>query len=344
MSTEVLSSFFRRLQAMISAGIPLHHALSFLRVEENRALREALEGVVRRVDQGSMLSRAFREQGDVFPPLACDLIQAGETTGRIDRVMTNLADYLERSTRLQKKLVAALTYPVLLLLLTFVIVGVLVVFVFPREAEMAAGLGAEVPALTRGLMVVAHLLGSPITLFLGVAATTAAVFFWPTLLRPVYNRSLRPFVDAHVLDLPVIGGVMAKSAYARMLAAQSSLIGAGLGITQSMAAVGALSQNVDLEKRFKDFIDQVNRGVCLGEAARVVYPPLVCAVFTIGEEQGQLDQLLERTARMYEEEVEASLVTLTALLEPLALMFMGVVVGIVVVATSLPTLQLMQKL
>lgn len=329
---------------MISAGIPLHHALSFLRAEENRALREALESVVRRVDQGSMLSRALREHPRVFPPLACDLIHAGETTGRIDRVMTNLADYLERSTRLQKKLVAALTYPTLLLLLTFVIVGVLVIFVFPREAEMASGLGAEVPALTRWLITIAHLLGSPITLFLAGLAAFAALVAWPTFGRPLYEKSMRPFVDAHILDLPVVGPVMARSAYARMLAAQASLLSAGLGMSQSMAAVGALSQNLDLERRFKVFLSQVTQGVALGEAAREVYPPLVCAVFTIGEEQGQLDVLLERTARMYEEEVESSLVTMTALLEPLALLFMGVVVGTVVVATSLPTLQLLQKL
>ncbi len=343
-STETLSSFFRRLQAMTSAGIPLHQALNFLSTEENVVLREALERVVHQVHSGVMLSRALREHPRVFPALACDLIHAGENTGKLDRVLSDLADYLERSTRLQKKLVAALTYPALLMVLTFVIVGVLVVFVFPREAEMATSLGAEVPALTAWLITVAKVVGHPITILAGIILAIVVLIIWPTVGRPLYQRTLKKFVDEHILDIPVVGGVLAKTAYARMLGAQASLLSAGMSMGPSMNVIGALSQNTDLEKRFKEFLSEVTEGAPMGEAAQKVYPPLVCAMFRIGEEQGQLDTLLERTALMYEEEVESSLVTMTALLEPLALLFMGLVVGTVVIATSLPTMQLLQRL
>ncbi len=342
--TEVLSSFFRRLQAMTSAGIPLHQALNFLSIEENAMLREALEQVVHKVHSGVMLSRALREHPNVFPALACDLIHAGETTGKLDRVLSDLADYLERTTRLQKKLISALTYPALLMGLTFVIVGVLVVFVFPREAEMATSLGAEVPALTSWLISAAKIVGHPATVILALVLLVTAVVIWPTVGKPIYERTLRKFVDERVLDIPVVGQVLAKSAYARMLGAQASLLSAGMGMGPSMNVIGALSQNRDVERRFKEFISEVTQGVPMGEAAEKVYPPVVCAMFRIGEEQGQLDTLLERTALMYEEEVEASLVTMTALLEPLALLFMGLVVGTVVIATSLPTMQLLQRL
>lgn len=329
---------------MVSAGIPVHNALNFLTHEENPILKEGVEEIVRMVHRGVLLSRAIRELPRLFPPLAADMIQAGETTGRLDSVLDDLANLLERSTRLQKKLVAALTYPCLLMALTFVIVGVLVVFVFPREAEMATSLGAETPALTAALLAVAKIAGNPIIIGLVVLALAALAITWPRFGRPIYQRYLKSFVDEHVLDIPVLGPILAKTAYARMLSAMANLVKAGMGIGPGMNVVASLSQNRDIEKRFRDFMSQVTQGVPMGEAAKLVFPPLVCQMFRVGEEQGQLDVLLARTARMYEDEVESSLITLTALLEPLALLFMGVVVGLVVVATSLPTLNLLQNI
>ncbi|MEW6283817.1 MAG: type II secretion system F family protein, partial [Candidatus Eremiobacterota bacterium] len=168
-STEVLSTFFRRLQAMVASGIPVHNAINFLCVEENPVLAATLERVAQRIYSGSSLSNALREHPRIFPRLATDLIQAGETSGRLDRVLSSLADYLERSARLQRKIMAALTYPSLLLLLTFLIVGVLVVFVFPREQEMATSLGAEVPALTRWLSTAMMVVSNPLVLTVGFA-------------------------------------------------------------------------------------------------------------------------------------------------------------------------------
>ncbi|MEW6282952.1 MAG: type II secretion system F family protein, partial [Candidatus Eremiobacterota bacterium] len=172
----------------------------------------------------------------------------------------------------------------------------------------------------------------------------AGIGLWPSWGRPVYEKYLRPTVDDYLLDVPVLGPVLGKSAYARMLHAMATLLQAGLGIGPPMAVVGSLSQNLSLERKFKVFVAEVTEGAGLGDAARSVFPPMVCQMFRVGEEQGRLDSLLERAALIYEEDVESALITLTALLEPLMLIFMGVVVGVVVVATSLPTLQLMQNL
>lgn len=340
-----MANFYRRLQAMVASGVPVHQALEFLSQDNHPVLRNVLEVVVQRLHGGSRLSHAMTEHPAVFPPLACDLVRAGEASGQLENVIGRLADQTERQTRLQKKLISALAYPGLLMALTFAIVTVLMVFVFPREAEMASGLGVEMPALTRWLIDIANFLGSPIFALGVITLVGLLAYAWPRLLRPLYLHSpMRLLVDRELLRAPVLGPVLAKSAYARMLGAQAGLLSAGYAMGPALRVVGSVSLNSYLDSQFQRYIRQVMDGEPMGSAAQLVYPPMVSHMFAIAEEQGQLDSLLERMAQMYEEEVDSALVTLTALLEPLTLAFMGLVVGVVVVATSLPTLQLMQRL
>lgn len=344
-STEVLANFYRRLQAMVVSGVPVHQALAFLSDDEHPVLRRVVRDMVQRLEGGSRLSQAMAENARVFPNLACDLVRAAEVSGNLDTVIGMLADQTERSTRLQKKLLSALAYPALLLTLTFSIVMVLVVFVFPREAEMASGLGVQMPPLTQALITFANVVGSPLFGLCAAMVLGAVLFAWPAVLRPAYLGSRwRRVVDRKILTAPVIGPVLAKSAYARMLGAQASLLSAGHSVGPALRVVGSVSLNCHLDAMFQRYIRRVMDGEPMCEAAADVYPPMVCHMFAIADEQGQLDSLLERMAQMYEEEADTALMTLASLLEPLTLAFMGLVVGVVVVATSLPTLQLMQRL
>jgi type IV pilus assembly protein PilC len=344
-STEVLSNFYRRLQAMVVSGVPVHQALEFLRDDEHPVLRAVVQHMVQRLEGGTRLSQAMAENARVFPNLACDLVRAAEVSGNLDTILGTLADQTERSTRLQKKLQAALAYPALLLSLTFGIVMILVVFVFPKEAEMASGLGVEMPALTKALISFANVVGSPLFGLAAALLLGMVVFAWPLYLRPAYLGSrFRRTVERKILHAPIIGPVLAKSAYARMLGAQASLLAAGHSVGPALRVVGSVSLNCHLDAMFQRYIRRVMDGEPMSQAAEDVYPPMVCHMFAIADEQGQLDSLLERMAQMYEEEADTALMTLAALLEPLTLAFMGVVVGVVVVATSLPTLQLMQRL
>lgn len=338
-------AFFRRLQVMVAAGTPVHTALDFLTEEPNPRLRLAIRDVLYRISSGTQFSRALQAHPRVFPPLAVQMVHAGETSGQLHVTLGSLADYLEKSLNLRRRFVSALAYPGMMLVVGLAVVAMLALIVFPKEREVFEGMGAELPWITRAVTRTFELVFNPVTVISVLVVVTTMAVTWPTLGRSFYNAYLRYPVDALLLRIPMLGRLVEQAAMVRMLTAMATFMETGIPMT-GMQAVGRLSGNLVIERRFNHYLELMRNGYSIAEAMRMadLFPSMVLQMFRLGEEHGRLDFLLRKTAAMLEEDLDYSLDTLTALLEPLLMAAMGVVVGIIVIASSLPTLQLLQKL
>ncbi len=338
-------AFFRRLQVMVEAGTPVHSALDFLSEEPNPRLRLAVRDVLYRISSGTQLSRALQSHPRVFPPLAVQMIHAGESSGQLHVTLGSLADYLEKAFNLRRRFVSALAYPGMMVVVGLAVVAMLALIVFPKEREVFEGMGAELPWITRAVTRTFELVFNPVTVLSVLVVVTTLAVTWPTLGRSFYNAFLRYPVDALVLRIPMLGRLVEQAAIVRMLTAMATFMETGIPMT-GMQAVGRLSGNLVIERRFNAYLQLMRNGYTIAEAMERadLFPQMVLQMFRLGEEHGRLDFLMRKTAQMLEEDLDYSLETLTALLEPLLMAAMGIVVGIIVIASSLPTLQLLQKL
>lgn len=342
---EVLANFFRSLQVMVTSGISIHFALEYLLVGQHPALGPVIEDVLRRVNNGSMLSRAMAAHPRAFPGVAVGLIRAGETSGYLDLMLGSIADYLERSLKLRRKLIAALTYPAMIFGVGVIVLAVLSIVVFPREQEIYKGMGLELPWVTRAVSAVMGFIFNWTTLITVNVVVATAWVTWPYLGRSLYQSKLRRPLSALVLSIPLIGPIIEKTCCIRMLLTMSNFLQAGVGMAH-MQPVGKVAENAILEEKFAGFLERMKQGMSMGTALHDVelFPAVVIQMFRLGEEHGRLPFLLRKAAEMLEEDVTWSLDTLTALLEPMMMMLMGVMVGGIVIATSLPTLQMLDRL
>lgn len=343
---DTLAFFFRRLVTLISVGVPIHQALDFVSRDDDPRLAAALEAVVKRVESGWQLSAAMSEHPYAFSNVTVQMIGAGERAGTLPEVADQLSDYLERTVRLERKLRAAFTYPLLLLGLTLAIVTVMGVFVFPKEKEMLESLGGELPLITRLMIGFFDTVFNP-WLVASVAGCLALLAVtWPWVGGPFYERHCRRWVDGLLLRLPVVGPILFKASASRLLYAMSALLKSGVAMGQPMTVIAGVAGNEALKERFlasqKALIE--GGGLYASLLAHDVFPPMALQMIRVAEEEGHLDAMARRVAGVFEEDVDFSLSTLAALMEPLALFVMGFVVGFVVLASALPTMNMIQQI
>lgn len=327
-------SFFRRLSLLFSSGVPIHKALSMFGPED--PMFSATEEVSRQIVRGQRLSEAMRARPDAFPPLAVELIRAGESTGALALILETYADYLEAMLRLRRQVESALIYPALVVLWTFLVTVVLAVVLLPRQRELLASLGVDPPWLTRAVMGAGDLILNRWVLILLLGAL-AAQAFW---LAPTGQRR------AWLQSLPIVRGIVEKASTYRLLFGMSLMLEVGAGY-RAMPQLAALAQNPAMEARFLEALDLMkSEGVLFSQAATRVglFSPLARHLIRFGEEHGRLATLLRQTARVTEDELVAQLTTLASLAEPVAMLFLGGVVGLIVVASVLPTAQVLRSL
>lgn len=332
---------------MLEAGIPIHAALTFLsKDDEHPAFGKTIEALTRLVEQGHRFSQALEKFPAVFPPLVVHMARAGESSGHIALVLDQFADYIERSVRLQKKIRAAFTYPAMLLLVTLLIVAVMAVFVFPREKEMLQSLGGEMPAITKLLLALIDTVFNPTTLAVMTLLGVTLAISWPWLGKPLYESHLKLHCHLWLLELPLVGPIMTRAASARLLHAVATMLAAGVPMGPPMKVVAPVADNEVMARRFVASQEAMARGDGLYEslAANHVFPPMALQLFRVAEEQGRLEEMARRMACILEEEVEDQLEVMAALLEPFAMLFMGGVIGFVLLASALPTMNLVSKL
>ncbi|MBI3924164.1 MAG: type II secretion system F family protein [Armatimonadetes bacterium] len=346
-STATLAVCFRMLAVLIGSGIPIHVSLATLaRTYRGAPLGEVLESMIAAIEKGASLSRTMAGFPATFPPIPVVLVSAGEETGRLPGVLDRVAELLERQERLRRRMIGAFLYPGLVLGITLLVVAVLVVVVFPRQREMFEALEIDrLPWITRAVMGFFDLLISPTLLSaLAVLALVLAVT-WPLTGR-YYEEHLRESVDRWLLKVPIIGRVLEKLSTSMILYGLGNLLDAGGSFGRRTELLGRLSGNRDIEVRFLQAQELVYQGVRLDLAMERcdLFDPMVRSMLRVGVEQGSLASLCKRTASILQEDAEHVLSTLSVLLEPLALGFMGLVIGMIVLAASLPTMEAIQKL
>jgi type IV pilus assembly protein PilC len=336
---QSLARLSRHLSVMMQAGVGLSAALRTLASQaETRSERRVLEVAKARVDSGNPLAGALRETG-AFPPLFIHMVEAGEVTGRLDEVLARLADYFEKDHDLRQKVKGALTYPAVVTAFAVLVVAVLITFVIPRFVDMLAQAGVPLPGVTRVVFGIGRFAQARWYAVLGVPAVMAAgAAYWLRTDRGRY------WWDSTVLRLPVIGRFTEKVIVVRFAQTFASLLAAGVPILQSLEIVEKVVGNSRIAMGLRQARAGVREGagVALPLAQAEIFPPVVTQMMTIGEEGGALDTLLTRLAGFYEQEVDRGIKSLTSLIEPAVIVFLGVCVALVAASVILPMFRMVE--
>lgn len=341
-SNSELFRLFDRLQVLFTAGLPLLSAVQFIADHEKGPLSDIMSEVATKLSSGYTLSASFASYPERFPIVIPATLSVAEKVGALDVALRRLATYFEKAGRIQSQLMGGLLYPAGILLTALGMVGVLVFVVFPREQQVLGEMGRPMPFLS--LLAVHSVQGAVVLLVAGVVGLLL-LYSLAERRRRQGDRKLRLQLDRISLKLPLIGKVLERAASARMLAVLAGMLEVGVTLTQS-EAVAALAGNEELADRYRRFLRALRNGEELEEAmeSHVPFPKVSRQIFLLGYEHGKMVHSLRNAADMLESEVENTLATFVALLEPTAMLMVGLVVGILVIATALPTLSLLQNL
>ncbi|HET9091840.1 MAG TPA: type II secretion system F family protein [Acidimicrobiales bacterium] len=325
----------RQLATMVSAGLTLVRALGVLADQiESKPLREALVTVRQDVEQGSSLSQAIEKLPKIFPPLYVSMVRAGEAGGQLDMVLLKLSTTLEKQVELRSKVKSAMSYPAIVVCLVIIIVTALMIFVVPIFKKLFASLHAPLPVPTQIVISISNVIAS-IWLLVVIAAVAAIVIgFRKWISTPNGRRKW----DAFKLKPPVFGPLAHKVALARFTATLASLLTAGVPIIESLDIVADNSGNQLVADAVRGAQDGVREGRSLSSSLGMspVMPIMVTQMIETGEESGALDAMLDKVATFYDNEVNATVESLTSILEPLLIVTMGAAIGAIVVSMYLP--------
>ncbi len=337
-----LAVMARQMATMVAAGLSLLKALTILAEQtENKKLARTLNIVRTQVETGSSLSEALAKHSAVFPPLMIHLVKAGETGGFLDQALESVADTFEKDVKLRSTIKSAMTYPVVVLVMAIVAVIGMVVFIVPVFKNMFADLGGELPLPTQILVTLSEnsYWMLPIVIVLAVAA---AVWWGKNKNEP----GVRARVDPLKLKIPVFGQLFQKVAIARVTRNLGTMTRSGVPILQSLAIVGATSNNWVIENAMQDVQESVRVGRSLAGplAEHPVFPPMVVQMIAVGEDSGALEQMLGKIADFYDDEVQTTTEALTSLIEPLMIAVIGVLIGGIIVSLYLPMFSIYQTI
>ncbi|HKC06751.1 MAG TPA: type II secretion system F family protein [Methylomirabilota bacterium] len=333
-----MAIFTRQFSTMIDAGLPLVQCLNILAEQsESKTLRSVTGQVARNVEAGSTLADALRRHPRTFDDLFTNLVEVGEAGGILDVVLQRLAAYIEKAAALKRKVKAAMVYPCAIIGVALLVVIFMLTFVIPTFAQMFKDLGADLPLPTKVVMILSDFVRSYILLI--IAAMIGAVM----ALRSYYRtEGGRATIDALMLKLPVFGTLVRKVAVARFTRTLGTLVQSGVPILDGLRITARTAGNKVVEKAVLQCRAAVTEGKTLADPLRTsgVFPPMVTQMISVGEQTGALDAMLSKIADFYDDEVDTAVSTLTSLLEPIMIVFLGVVVGGLVVAMYLPIFKL----
>jgi type IV pilus assembly protein PilC len=328
----------RQLATMLSSGLSILRALMILAEQtESKALAAVIGEMKLDIEQGWSLSQAVAKHRDVFPPIYLAMVRAGETGGVLDDVMLRLADTLEKQLELRGKIKSAMTYPIAVAAIVVLILTAMLLFVVPMFQSMYHDLHGTLPLPTRVLITASDVV-TRVWWLLGLAAVGGTLLF----RRWVATPEGRLAFDRFKLRLTIFGPLMRKTSLARFARTLASLIRSGVPIMQSFEIVGETAGNAVVAHAVTNARERVRLGESVSESltGEEVFPPMVVQMIAVGEETGALDGMLEKIADFYDREVEATVNSLTSLIEPLLMVFMGVSVGGMVVALYMPMFQI----
>jgi len=337
-----ISRFTRQFAVMIEAGLPLVQCLDILAAQTtNKVLAKIIANVRDTVSSGSTLADALAKEKKVFDQLYVSMIEAGEVGGALDVILKRLADYREKADAIKRKIKGALTYPAIMLVMLVLISFVMLTFVIPIFAGMFEGLGAELPKPTQIVINLSNWLKGNMHLLIGGVILIIIIY---KLMRK--NSKTRYYLDYLFLKLPLFGMLIRKTAVARFSRTLGTLIQSGVNIIDALQVTAKTAGNDVIAKAIKNAIIAISQGETIArplEESRV-FPPMVVQMINVGEKTGNLDTMLAKIADFYEEEVDSAVETLTAMIEPLMTVVMGIVVGGLLVAMYLPMFDIIGKI
>ena len=333
--------FTRQLSTMIEAGISLVQALTALYDQSDpkrqRNLRNVISDVTTRVQGGETFNESISKHPRVFDRLFVSMVKAGEAGGLLAEILDRLAGFLEATARLRKKVKSAMTYPVIVITIAFAITTFLIVKVVPIFGEIFKDFGAKLPAPTQFLIDVSDFIRAD--WYFLVVGIGGAIFGIRTFLR---SKRGKQFSDRWKLKLPIFGPLIHKICMSRFSRTFAQLIRSGVPILEVLDIVGGSSGNHVVEESIKGVSADVEKGDNLSVALskKAIFPPMMLRMVSAGEATGKIDTMLEKMADFWDEEIEAMLDGLTSLIEPLLIVFLGVIVGGIVIAMFLPIFKL----
>ena len=341
-SAKNLAVFTRQFSVMIDAGLPLVQCLEILGTqEEDKNFSSVILATRTDVESGASLADAMKKHPKAFDPLFTNMIAAGEAGGILDTILKRLATYIEKAVKLRGQVKSAMIYPVAVIVIAVLVVGVILWKVIPTFASLFSGLGAELPLPTR--IVIAASNGLVRFMPFVLVGIGAAVFAF----RAYYNSTNgRRVIDAITLKLPVLGQLMRKIAVARFCRTLSTLLASGVSILEALDITARTAGNAIIEEAITTTRKSIERGETIAAPLKEtnVFPSMVVQMISVGEATGALDTMLGKIAEFYEEEVDTAVAGLLTLLEPIMIFFLGVVVGGIVIAMYMPIFDLISKL
>lgn len=333
-----LAVYTRQFSTMVDAGLPIAQCLTILGEQsESRGLRSVTQQIAKEVEAGATLADSFRKYPKTFDDLFVNMLQVGESGGVLDLVLQRLSKYIEKTAALKRKVKGAMVYPLTIVSVAVLVIIFMMTFVIPTFATMFKSMGADLPLPTKiVLWLSAFTTHYIVFIFIGIAAFVVAV-------RKYYATDQgSKVIDALLVKIPVLGTLIQKVAVARFTRTLGTLIASGVPILEGLRITAHSAGNRVVERAVMAARAAVTAGRTLSEPLKTepIFPPMVVHMINVGENTGALDQMLGKIADFYDEEVDTAVSTLTSLLEPLMIVFLGVIVGGLVVAMYLPIFRL----
>ncbi|HYD74877.1 type II secretion system F family protein [Ramlibacter sp.] len=334
-----IAIFTRQLATMMKAGVPLLQAFDIVgRGNANASVAKLLNDIRTDVETGTSLSAAFRKYPLYFDNLYCNLVEAGEAAGILETLLDRLAVYMEKTEGIKSKIKSALMYPISVVVVAFIVVTVIMIFVIPAFKQVFTSFGADLPAPTLFVMGVSEYFVQYWWLIFGVIGG-GFYFFMQAWKR---NEKVQMFMDRLMLKLPVFGDLVYKSVIARWTRTLATMFAAGVPLVEALDSVGGASGNSVYQTATEKIQQEVSTGTSLTAAMTNVnvFPSMVLQMCAIGEESGSIDHMLGKAADFYESEVDDMVAGLSSLMEPIIIVFLGGLIGGIVVSMYLPIFKL----
>ena len=336
-----IALFTRQLATMMKAGVPLLQAFDIVgRGNNNPSVTKLLNDIRSDVETGTSLSAAFRKFPLYFNSLYCNLVEAGEAAGILESLLDRLATYMEKTENIKSKIKSALMYPISVVIVAFVVVTVIMIFVIPAFKEVFTSFGADLPAPTLFVMGISDYFVQFWWLIFGVLG--GGIYFFMQAWKR--NERVQQFMDRATLKMPVFGILIEKSCVARWTRTLSTMFAAGVPLVEALDSVGGAAGNY----LYKNATEKIQQEVSTGTSLTVamvnanIFPSMVIQMCAIGEESGSIDHMLGKAADFYEEEVDDMVAGLSSLMEPIIIVFLGTLIGGIVVSMYLPIFKLGQ--
>ncbi len=329
-----LAVFCRQFYTMLNAGVTIIKCLDILEKQiENKIMREAVSDVYDRVQKGMTLSEAMRNNSKIFPPILINMVEAGETSGSLDVIMERMAVHYEKEFRIDNKVKGAMVYPAVLAFVATGVVVFLMVFVMPTFVSMFEGSGLELPAPTRALLAISHSIRG--FWYIYIIAIIVIISLFKYFGKTETGEMLYDTIN---LRIPIFKNVNIKLSTSRFTRTLSTLLSSGIPLMEGIDIVSRVVDNKYIANKLEFAKDEVRKGVPLSLTIKDIgiFPPMVDSMIKIGEESGDLDGILNKSADFYDEEVEVALQKMTEMMQPLMVVIMALIVGFIVISIALP--------